>query len=447
MNLHNYQRRAVAWLGEHRRAILAIEMGLGKTASVLHYLDAAGVTDAVIVAPKRVAETVWRQEAEKWGLAIADRMTIVIGTKAKRLKAWGDTERRVKVVGRDNLGDLVGRPLTVEVLVLDELTSFKSLTSKRSKYLANIMAERFIGLTGTFLANGAIDIFGQAQAVGLSGRLGSNFWAWRALNFRDCMKGSGLQWEKWVPTKPLAEILAPLKDDIFTLVAADYLDLPPVTEHEHAVELSQSERDAYDSAEAFMAADMGGGLIVGLKEGQIFVKLQTLCNGFLYKDRDGEPGKLEAIATAQHSKFDEVADFCASAYGEGEQVLLFYAYRYEEETLRAMLKARGVACCNVKDRDALERWHRREAGVMLAHPASAGHGLNLQHEGRIIVWSSVTYNFEHFAQANARLARQGQTLPVEIHYFTAKNTIEEAQRRALSKKAREQGTFEQLTKV
>ena len=440
MQLHDYQRRASEWLERHPRAILAIEMGLGKTATVLDYINRLRPATCLIVAPKRVAETVWMQEADKWDLTeVHDKMVIVKGTKDRRMKLLSDTSRPYKVIGRDNVADC--KRMSFDLVVLDELTSFKSVTSQRSKAIASVRSPRVIGLTGTFLANGAIDIYGQAQAVGLAGLLGRNFFSWRASYFYDALAGSGLMFHKWKPAATLQCILRPLQDHIFTLLAADYLDLPPVSEHEHRVTLSDGERTAYDSAEAFLGADFGSGVVESVDEAAKFAKLQTLCNGFMYRD-DGS-----VVSTWTTTKFDQVAEFCARAYGEGEQVLLFYAYRYEAECLTAKLKAAGVPVCNVKDSGALDSWHRREAGVMLAHPASAGHGLNLQHEGRLIVWSSVTYNFEHFAQANARLARQGQTLPVEIHYFTATGTIEEAQRRALSKKAKEQGTFEMLTRV
>ena len=441
MKLHEYQQRASEWLTAKPSAILAVEMGLGKTATVIDYIAKAKPATCIIIAPKRVAETVWRQEAEKWGAAeVAAKMVIVKGSKAQRTKALADTAKPYKIIGRDNVADI--KDYRCDLLVLDELTSFKSITSQRSKAVASITAAQKIGLTGTFLANGAIDIFGQCQAVGLSRRLGRNFFSWRAENFKDIMQGSGYQFSIWHPTRPLAEILRPVKPWIFTLTAADYLTLPPVTEVEHNVTLTEDERSAYDGIDAFLAGTIGDE-VVSVSDKAKFAKLQTACNGFVYQG-DGE--ERRAVGFDTRSKAEEVVEFCRQAVAEGEQVLLFYAFVEEKDYLAERLKALHVDTTDVKAADALEKWTRGEAGVLLAHPASAGHGLNLQHHGRLIVWSSVTYNYEYFAQANARLARQGQTKPVEIHYFTAANTCEQRVRRALSRKAAEQGLFTQLTK-
>lgn len=441
MQLHEYQTRAKDWLRGKPSAILAVEMGLGKTATVLHYIAEVAPASCLIVAPKRVAETVWQQEATKWGLtAVADRMIIVKGTKAQRTRALDDTGRPYKIIGRDNLADVKG--WRTDLLILDELTSFKTITSQRSKAIASITAGQRVGLTGTFLANGAIDIYGQAQAVGLARYLGRNFFAWRAENFRDIMQGSGYQFSIWSPVRPLEDILRPIKPAIYTLTAADYLTIPPVTEVEHPVELTAEEREAYNGIDAFLAGDFGGEVVTADDKAK-FVKLQTACDGFVYVD--GEGGR-RAVGFETRSKAAEVVEFCRRAFAEGEQVLLFYAFVEERDYLIEQLKAAKVPATDVKASDALSKWAKGEAGVLLAHPASAGHGLNLQGGGRLIAWSSVTYNYEYFAQANARLARQGQTKPVEIHYFTAVGTCEQRVRRALSRKASEQGLFTRLTK-
>lgn len=438
MQLHDYQQRAAAWLEGKTSAILAVEMGLGKTATVLHYLDRIRPASAIIVAPKRVAETVWKQEAAKWGLTIADRIVVVAGTPAKRRKALDDDAHPYKVIGRDNLADIKGRECNV--LILDELTSFKSPTAARSKAVATVKAWQRIGLTGTFLANGAIDIYGQAAAVGLAARLGGNYYAWRAVNFRDIMAGAGYRFSIWRTIRPLAEILNPLKDNIFTLTAADYLTLPPVTEVEHSVTLTDEEREAYNGIDAFLAGTFGDEVVTADDKAK-FMKLQTACNGFVYDNQHVAHG-FEV-----RSKAAEVVDFCRRAAAEGEQVLLFYAFVEEKDYLIECLKNQGVTTTDIKnDKHAIAKWKAGEAGVLLAHPASAGHGLNLQGGGRIIVWSSVTYNYEYFAQANARLARQGQTKPVEIHYFTAVGTCEQRVRKSLSSKAAEQGLFLDVTK-
>lgn len=457
MKLHEYQQRAVDFMKAHPRSILSVGMGLGKTTTVLHWLDWLRPQTAVIIAPKRVAETVWMQEALKWGLGwLYESMTIVKGTAAQRSKAWTDTAKPIKIVGRDNIGDLFkdkGHPnnptMAFECVVLDELTSFKSVSSKRTQHVFNLsrLAKWSVGLTGTFLANGAIDIFGQMAAVGLADDLRS-FWSWRARYFRDVMAGSGMAWHKWRLVVPLDEVLRQVKSDIFTLDSRDYLDIPPVSLVHHPVPLYEDERERYEILDAFLGCDIDG-VGVSIKEDAKFMKLQTLCDGFVYTgDTFEEDGFYDHVVRGTHSaKLEAVADFCERCVNENEHVLLFYAFRAECEWLREMLKDRGVATMEVRERGAIDRWNAGDFdGVLLAHPASAGHGLNLQSGGRILVWSTLTYNYEYYAQANARLARQGQRLAVQIHVFTAERTVEDGKQKALERKDKEQNEFFKLTK-
>lgn len=441
MELHEYQRRAANFIHTHPRCILSVDMGLGKTAAVLAWLNYARPARVLIVAPKRVAENQWHTEAEKWGLQwVRDRMVVVAGTARQRAAAIANTERPWKITSRDNVKAFAGTRW--DVLVIDELTSFKSVTSARTKAVLSIAADRKIGLTGTFLANGALDIYGQAAAVGLSfNRL--NFYAWRATYFRDALAGSGLAFQKWRPVCPLESILQPIIGQIFTLTAADWLTIPPVTETTHAVPLEAEQREAYEDAEAFLGFELQGERLT-IEEGAKFAKLQTLCNGFVYAET--ETGERETKRAAVSAKLERVADLVADYAEAGEQVLLFYAYKGEREWLEEMLRERGVRFDSVERRGFLDRWNAGETPVLFAHPASAGHGLNLQHGGRVCVWSSLTYNYELFAQGNARLARQGQRRQVQIHYFTTADTIEERVVRALVRKQSEQEEFLRLTK-
>ena len=456
MKLHEYQQRAVDFMKAHPRSILSVGMGLGKTAAVLHYLDRLRPETCLIVAPKRVAETVWKQEAEKWGLPfVANRAVIVKGTPAQRKAAWEDYERPYKIVGRDNLADLFDcddssyPTMAFECVVLDELTSFKTVNSKRTKraFALARRSKRAIGLTGTFLANGAIDIFGQAAAVGLETDLRSYF-TWRARYFKDVMAGSGQKWHKWKLIVPMDEVLRPIRDCIFTLDSRDWLDIPEVTVVPHPVRLSTDERDRYENMAAFLSCNIDG-VGVSVDEGAKFAKLQTMCDGFVYVGENvgGEWAAGDVLRGEESSKLEAVADFCERCYAEGEPVLLFYAFVAERKWLAEKLSKRGVPAMQVQDKGAVERWMDGSfEGVLMAHPASAGHGLNLQGGGRILVWSTLTYNYEFYAQANARLARQGQARAVQIHVFTAEKTVEDGKRKALAQKDAEQTRFLELTK-
>lgn len=437
MKLHDYQERAVQFMALHKNCILSVDMGLGKTAAVLSYLNLLRPQSVLIVAPKRVAETVWVQEAIKWGMEdIAGKMAIVAGTPARRKKIWEDISKPYKVIGREYVKEAIGRHY--DILVIDELTSFKNIESGRTRNVLNINAERKIGLTGTFLANGAIDIYGQCAAVGL--RYGGNFYAWRATYFRDVLRGSGLAFSKWQLNVPLDEVLKPIAGDIFTLTAADYLTIPPVSHVRHDVALDDETMNAYRSLDAFLGFEMNGGMLT-VEEGAKFAKLQTLCNGFVYTTADGH-----AVRGKYSAKLEAVADFVLQCKEAGEPVLLFYAFREEALWLHELLAARGVGCQSVQSKGFVERWNAGKIDCLFAHPASAGHGLNLQHGGRVIVWSSLTYNYEYYAQANARLARQGQTRNVQIHYFLTTDTCEPRVWTALQKKDVEQRIFLTLTK-
>lgn len=442
MILHEYQKRLANFIAKHPRCIISVDMGLGKTAAVLAWMDwymrrAEYKKRGIIIAPKRVAENNWLQEAQKWGMdQLADRMIICAGTAKKRAAAMTDANKPVKIISRDNFKDYA--EAVVDFLVVDELTTYKNPTAARTKAAQSISAPVKIGLTGTFLANGAIDIYGQAAAVGLDFG-GLSFYAWRGEYFRDILAGSGLAFQKWRLRTTLQELLRPIAHNIFTLTAADYLQIPETTHTTHRVEVGEEIREAIAGLDAFLSLDLGGEVLT-FDENQKFAKLQTLCNGFVY-DEDGRTVRGE-----YSRKLEAVADFVADCKDAGERVLLFYAFREEAQWLSEMLTARGVRWYTVKNSDFLRKWEDGEIDCLIAHPASAGHGLNLQHGGRVIVWSTLTYNFEYFAQGNARLARQGQRQNVQIHYFVAQKTCEEQAVSALLRKESEQNEFLKLTK-
>lgn len=458
MILHEYQKRLANFIAKHKKCVISVDMGLGKTAAVLAWLDwyvkkmylakKEGATRfytrmpfrVLIIAPKRVAENNWLQEAEKWGfIELHERMTICAGTAKKRALSWSDDTKPIKIISRDNFKDYANA--MADVLILDELTSYKNTGAARSKAVCSISANYKVGLTGTFLANGAIDIYGQAAACGLN--MGSNFYAWRATYFKDILAGSGLAFQKWRLSVPLEAVLEPIKREIFTLTASDYLEIPPVSHITHPVEMDEKTKKAIEELDAFLSASIGDEVLT-FDENQKFAKLQTLCNGFVYVET--EEGETVVARNARSAKLEAVADFVADCKDAGEPVLLFYAFREEERWLIELLSERGVKAYSVRNSDFMSKWNEGEIDCLIAHPASAGHGLNLQHGGRVIVWSTLTYNYELFAQGNARLARQGQRQNVQIHFFVADDTCEKKAVTALLRKQREQDEFLKLTK-
>jgi len=441
MKLHNYQRRAIEFCRQTDKAILAIGMGLGKSAAILHYIDETKPAGLLIVAPKRVAEQVWKQEAEKWGLKeIADRLTIVAGTKAKRRQLIQSSN--YLIIGRDNLADVAG--MSFDLLVMDELTSYKNPMSNRTDFICSIKANQRIGLTGTFLTNGAMDCFGQFVAVGIGGQMtkkerSSAFYRWRAAHFQDLLAGAGLQFHKWKLVTPLDQLIARAKPNIFTLDSKDWLDIPAVEYIQHEVELSGAEMNEYLKLNTMLNCTLDDE-IVSFNENQKFAKLQTLCDGFVYID--------DTVQRSEYStKIDEVCDFVDRAVNEGEQVLLFYAFREEKKWLEEKLKKLHITFTDVKDKHFMEKWNGGEVQVLIGHPASAGHGLSMHLGGaRIMVFSTIPYDYEHFAQACGRLMRQGQKRNTQIHSFLAKNTVEKQKYLSLMKKSKVLQDFIDITK-
>lgn len=443
-NLHDYQLRATRHIMLHHHCILAIDMGLGKTAATLAAIEMLTPRRVLIVAPKRVAETVWQQEAAKWQCSFAKAIMVAKGTKVQRLAAL---KSDFVICSRDNITDIINEEVNpFDIIVLDELTSFKNISASRTKAVMQLTAkaDRVIGLTGTLLANGAIDLYAQAVVVGLQNRWpAANFYAWRATYFIDMLAHTRLQFSKWKLRGNLADVLQPIADDVFTLSAADYLQIQPVTYVMHEVELSTAAKREYMRLSAMLALNIGGE-VLSFNEQQRFAKLQTLCNGFVY---EGFGDDRRVVRATRSEKMEEVAEFCARAAGEGEAVLLFFAYVEERKWLRELLQAKGLRVKVVGvDCDALTKWEEHEVDVMMAHPASAGHGLNLQAGGRLIVWSSMTYNYEYWAQGNARLARQGQRKAVQVHVFAAADTCESAIYQAIKAKEQTQNNFKALTK-
>jgi SNF2 family DNA or RNA helicase len=230
-----------------------------------------------------------------------------------------------------------------------------------------------------------------------------------------------------------------VKKNIFTLDSADWLEIPAVEYVQHSVELTMPEMDEYLRLNTMLNVRLDDE-VVSFNEAQKFAKLQTLCNGFVYTD-DGE-----AVRSVHSTKLDEVVDFVAQCAGEGERVLLFYAFKEEKAWLEEKLKREHIKFTDVKDKRFIEKWEAGDIDVLLAHPASAGHGLNLQAGGRMCVWSTIPYDYEIFSQANARLARQGQTRGVQIHSFIAAGTVEPKKFISLTEKSKILQEFIDLTK-
>jgi len=447
MKLEEYQQRAATFLVQHPRAVLSMDMGLGKTAVVIEALNRLGVRRALIVAPKRVALTVWQPEAEKWN--DPHTWTVVEGSPSQRAALWKQKTART-VCSYEQLKE--APTLDYEAVIFDELTRLRHVTSKRFLYALGIRTALRWGLTGTLLPNGAIDLFGQLAALGIYqatphiARRGKTyipeFFRWRATYFEDLNAFSGLPFHRWriLPPHTLQSILEPVKGQIFTLRAEDYAALPPMRILHRPHILSDKEAARYMDAKTLLRVETDE-RVIALNDKSTFQKLQTLCNGFIY-----DPDTSRPVWSGASSKLEAVADAVCSMVGEGEQVLLFYAFRAEAAYLKARLEKEGITVTTPEEKNFLDRWNSRAADVLLAHPASCGHGLNLQASGcRLLVWASLTFDLELWLQASARLHRRGQTAPVDMYVFYARGTVEEYALRALQKKSAVLTDFKKLT--
>lgn len=454
MQLRPYQIRIANWLCNHPHACLSVGMGLGKTAATLHFVDHTlqlyPAATFLIVAPKRVAETVWMQEAEKWELwTVARNMALVAGTQ-KQKEAAATSSAPVKIVSRDNLKYFENQ--TFDVLVIDELTSFKNMKSQRTKAVKSIHATRKIGLTGTFAPNGLLDVYAQLAVLDIAPNDERDFYAWRGRWFVDINASSSLPYPRYVPRAGVTEAaaLGEWAKDIITLTTEDYLQLPAIQYKTVEVTLAESERKAYDDMVATLHFEMPGGLDdFTVDEKARFAKIQTLCSGFVY-DTDGQLGDAGGVVRIDGggSKIQAAVEFCRHAAAEGESVLMFYQYResavwFGEEAQKAGLR---IASVGGKNNDWLRLWNTGNLDVLVANPASAGHGLNLQQGGHIVLWLELTYNYEYYAQANARLHRTGQLKPVQVWTLEAKDTVDGNVRRLLANKDKTNKRIESITK-
>jgi SNF2 family DNA or RNA helicase len=383
-------------------------MGLGKTAVVLQSLTPDHFP-ALVIAPKRVAENVWQAERDIWQPDLS--MAIAAGKPADR-KAALDSGSDVVVIGRDNIKDVpVGRFRTI---VLDELSSFKSHRSLRFKTARKLCrtAVYVWGLTGTPRPNTMMDLFSQVHLLDSGERLGKFITHYRNRYFnpgRQLHTGVVVEWKLKRGAKESIE--KKLSDICLSMTSADHLGLPPVTYNKISVPLPAKVMAEYNKMRGTLVAQAEDKTIAAANAAVMTSKLSQITAGFLY---DTEGGTTANLHDEKTKAVQEIID------GTGSPVLVFY--RFVEERL-ALSAIEGVR--TIDEPGVIQEWDEGKVPVLLAHPASAGHGLNLQAGGHTIVWASPTWSLEEHDQGNARLARQGQGHPVVVHYLVSPGTVDE----------------------
>lgn len=449
-NLHGYQRTAVQHIKEHPEAALFLDMGLGKTVSTLtaiaDLINEFEVTKVLIVAPKRVAEMTWGDEIENWAHIRHLRLSVIKGT-AKQREIAARVEADVYTVSRDNLVWLLqmwgGSKVPYDMLVLDELSSFKNHQSKRFKAAKIIRrsVSRVVGLTGTPAPNGLIDLWAQMYLVDGGQRLGKTITDYRANYFRPGARNGGIVYEY----KPLATTEAVLGEKIaditLSMKALDFLDMPELTYVNNYVELSTKVKKMYDKFEEEQVLQLlrdsnyDYAEITALSAAALSNKLLQFAGGSVY-DADRN------VRAVHDEKLEALVEMIEAA--NGSPVLVAYNFQHEKARILEALKGFGSEALDGVE--SVRRWNAGEIPVLVAHPASAGHGLNMQKGGNRIIWYGTTWSLELYQQFNARLWRQGQKNSVFIHHIVAKGTIDDRVISALSGKADTQNGLMNMVK-
>lgn len=426
-NMHDYQNRAVDFIKKNKRCILMIEMGLGKTTSSLtafsDLLDGFVTERVLVIAPLRVANSVWAQECKKWEQLKHLSVSICTGTERQRIAALSTTAD-VYTINRENVPWLVkhyGKKWPFDAVIVDESTSFKSASSQRFKALRRVLpdTEYMVLLTGTPSPNGLLDLWSQVYLVDFGQSLGRTMTAYKQRFFESDFMGY-----KFTPKQGSAEkIHALIAPFCLSMSAADYLELPKRIDLVERVTLPPKIKALYDSFELELLAELpSGDMVEAMNAAVLANKLLQWCNGATYTD---DRGNYETIHDLKLDALGELIE-------QNDEPMLV-AYNYKTDLARILERFPDAVMLD-KDAETIARWNRGDIKLLLAHPASAGHGLNLQEGGSLCVWFGLNWSLELYQQFNARLHRQGQTKPVCIVHIVADGCIDERVLQVLSDK-------------
>ena len=439
-----YQKIAGDFIAEHKRCALFMDMGLGKTAVSLTYLkeqilDEFSINKALIIGPLRVAQSVWSAEASKWDHLHGLVVSRVLGTLRQRVEAL-EAPADVYVINRENvvwLVEYLGNNWDFDAIIIDELSSFKSSASKRWKALRKVIrkARIVVGLTGTPAGGGYIDLWPQIYLIDGGQRLGKTLTEFRRRFFRPG-RGKGHVVYEWIINPGAKEEIDNLLSDIcLSMSKEDWLQMPELIFNDVIVKMDGKARKLYDEFEKEKVLPLLEGMVIedveaadnfvaGTTAATVNNKLLQMANGAVYDDEGG----VFHIHDAKLDALEEIAEG-----NPGQPLLVFYAFKHDMERIKTRFP--DAVALNEGDTQAvISRWNAGKIPMLLCHPASAGHGLNLQEGGHIAVWFGLTWNLELYQQANARLYRQGQVHSVIIHHIICENTQDERVIQALEQK-------------
>lgn len=431
---HKYQEFATRFILEHEAAAVFLDCGLGKTVITLTALqklmhDRFEVGRVLIIAPLRVARDTWSAELRKWDHLAELSYAVAVGSKAKRLAAL-QQRAEITIINRENVTWLIENcDFDFDMVVIDELSSFKSHKANRFKSLMRVRPKvrRIVGLTGTPSSNGLMDLWAEFRLLDMGVRLGRFIGRFRNEFFVPDKRNAQIVFSYKPKAGAEEEIYRRIGDVTISMRSADYLDLPEKVCSTVTVAMNPKERKAYDALKKDLVVSVGDAEIDAVSAAALSNKLLQMAGGSVY---DAE-GKSHII----HSrKLDALEDLVESA--NGKPVLVAYWFKHEAERIRKRIPVRDI-----KTSQDLADWNAGKIPVGLIHPASAGHGLNLQYGGSLLIWFGLTWSLELYQQTNRRLYRQGQTEPVRIIHILTDGTIDADVMKALERKDKSQSAL------
>ena len=439
---HDYQKYAIEFIESHPIAAVILQMGLGKTVCTLtaieHLMyDTFEVSKVLIVAPLRVAKVTWSDEIDKWDHLSHLTYSVAVGSEKERLSAL-KKKADLYMINRENLQWLIeksGLPFDYDMVVLDELSSFKSWQSKRFRAFMKVRpkVQRVVGLTGTPSSNGLMDLFAEFKCLDMGERLGRFITQYRnAFFIPDRMNGQVVYSYK---PRPFAEeeIYRRIGDITISMKALDHLKMPELIENRYPVYMDDGEKQQYDSMKKDLILPyLENESITAANAAALSGKLCQMANGAVYSDEG-------SVVHIHDRKLDALEDIIEAAQGP---ILLCYWFKHDLERITKKLDELKVEYARISSDGSIRMWNEGKFQVGLIHPASAGHGLNLQAGGNHIVWFGLTWSLELLEQSNARLWRQGQRAEtVVVQYLVTAGTIDERILDAISKKEKDQNAL------
>jgi SNF2 family DNA or RNA helicase len=442
---YHYQEYATRWIIDKKKSALFLEMGMGKTISTLTAIlelmyDYFDVAKVLVIAPLRVASTTWEEEVEKWDHLKTLRISKILGTEKQRVEAI-NKKADIYIINRENvtwLVDWFNGSWPLDMVVIDELSSFKSPKAKRFKSLKKVrpFIKRLVGLTGTPAPNGLIDLWPQIYLIDGGERLGRTLTGYRERYFLPDKRNQMIVYTWKLKEGAEEAIYEKLSDICVSMSAEDYLELPDRIDNIIPVELPKKAKEQYEILEKELILSLSDSDVLAGSAAVLANKLLQVSNGAVY-DEDGE---VRHIHDEKLKALDELIETAG-----GKPVLIFFGYQHDKDRLLKHLEK--LEPRSLKSDKDIKDWNNRKVQVLLAHPASAGHGLNLQAGGNIIIWFGLTWSLELYQQANARLHRQGQKEKVIIHHIIAKDTIDERVMKVLEEKDISQTNFIEAVKA